>query len=656
MEIGFAGTATLSIAAGGAVSVVGEFGDPTAVVLAGGDAGGAGAITVDGAGSTLTATSFQIGYGGKGSLSVTDGASVDEDSSGADAFEVGSLAGSTGSVSVSGVGSKLVSATGFRVGASGVGSMRITDGATATASEYLVFGFAAGSHGYGTIAGATVMVGKAGVGADDVLIGEDGVGALTIGAGGVLTDADSAGVGARSSLAMAGGSFSSTVLTNQGAITGFGAIRGAVVNDSKVTATGGTMLLNEALTGTGSESISATGTLQLAGASLGTTGVVWGAAGSTLDGHGTVASRTNMAGTVTSSGITFSGVGNRFSGTLAGKAAIAFSGGSETFAGTTITAARVNVSGASVTLSGSIALGGLLVATTSDLVVSTAGATLTGSGVLELTNLSTNKIAGASAAATLTNGATIEGAGALGAGTMTLINGAKGVINGDDLAALKIDTGSVAVANAGLIEATGRGGLAIAGAVKNTGLLAAAGGKLEVDGAVSGAGSVTITAGTADFAGTFNEDVTFDGTTGTLELAHARTYSGKISGFSLTGGTSLDLVDIGFTGGVTKATFGGSATSGVLTVTSGAEVAKINLVGDYRSSVWTLSTDGHGGTKIVDPIKAASSTETSRPTSNILPFIAAMGSFDPGGSVDWAGNTEFGQSHPLLLAAVRSGK
>jgi len=438
VEIGYAGTGALSIAAGGAVAIDGPQGNSTATVLAGGVAGGSGAITVDGAGSTLTADStFGIGYGGKGSLSVTNGASVDENGSGVEAFEIGSLAGSTGSVSVSGAGSKLISATGIRVGASGVGSMSITAGATATATEYLVFGFATGSHGYGGITGATVTVGQAGPGTSGVWIGENGVGTLTLCAGGVLTDADTAAVGVGSSLFMAGGSFSSTGTTNQGVIEGFGAIKGAI-------------------------------------------------------------------------------------------------------------------------------------------------------------------------------------------------------------------------ANAGVIEATGSVGLTVTGSIMNAGWLVVAGGKLTVAGAVSENGLVAINGGTADFAGTFNENVTFSGSTGTLELAHAQSYSGKITGFSLTGATSLDLADIGFTSGVTKAAYSGSTTSGVLTVTSGAEVATIHLVGDYKSSIWTLSGDGHGGTTIVDPTNPAAAA-TPRPTSAVLPFIAAMASFDPGGS-DWIGAAESVTSHPLLLAAVRSGR
>ena len=39
--------------------------------------------------------------------------------------------------------------------------------------------------------------------------------------------------------------------------------------------------------------------------------------------------------------------------------------------------------------------------------------------------------------------------------------------------------------------------------------------------------------------------------------------------------------------------------SGVLTVTDGTHVAKINLTGDYTAATFTAASDGHGGVAIV---------------------------------------------------------
>ena len=91
----------------------------------------------------------------------------------------------------------------------------------------------------------------------------------------------------------------------------------------------------------------------------------------------------------------------------------------------------------------------------------------------------------------------------------------------------------------------------------------------------------------------------FTGTTGVLELAQSKTYTATITGFSASGGTSLDLGDIGFVGS-TEATFSGTRNSGVLTVTDGTNTAHIRLKGDYTHSTFVASGDGHGGTVVVD--------------------------------------------------------
>ncbi len=109
--------------------------------------------------------------------------------------------------------------------------------------------------------------------------------------------------------------------------------------------------------------------------------------------------------------------------------------------------------------------------------------------------------------------------------------------------------------NAGLIETTGKGALTIKSVVANTGTIMANGGTLTLDAAVSGSGAVTIAAGTLDIANAgAAETVGFAGKSGKLELAHSRTYTGGVTGFSISGRTSFDLRDIGFVS-PTEATF-----------------------------------------------------------------------------------------------------
>src|SRR6185437_640690 len=61
-----------------------------------------------------------------------------------------------------------------------------------------------------------------------------------------------------------------------------------------------------------------------------------------------------------------------------------------------------------------------------------------------------------------------------------------------------------------------------------------------------------------------------------------------------------DLTDLAFTAS-TQATFLGTASGGTLSVSDGAETVKIALKGDYLSSTWSVSNDGHGGVNVVDP-------------------------------------------------------
>ncbi len=313
---------------------------------------------------------------------------------------------------------------------------------------------------------------------------------------------------------------------------------------------------------------------------------------------------TQTSGTVTvASGdtLTFTGAGNSFAGTVTGAGTVSLVGGSDTLSGISLTAAGFTISGAAVTLSGTITNPGKISAASPSIVISAAGAVLAGGGTFALTGAATNKITGAIGAATLANlDNTITGAGALGGGSMTLNNEAAGVINANLSKALTIDTGAATVINAGLIKASGTGGLTIASAVNNTGTLSAAGGNLTVNGAVTGTGKGMISGGTLNFTSSFNEDVSFTGASGVLELAQSKNYKGSVSGFSKTGGTSLDLVDIAFVG-AGEATFTGTATSGVLKVTDGVHTAKITLIGDYTASTFIASSDGHGGTLVHDP-------------------------------------------------------
>ena len=119
------------------------------------------------------------------------------------------------------------------------------------------------------------------------------------------------------------------------------------------------------------------------------------------------------------------------------------------------------------------------------------------------------------------------------------------------------------------------------------------------DAVVVDARPVTVTdGGTAEIPGVSAQLVTFTGTIGTLKLDDALAFTGQISG--LTGSDALDLADMRY-GANTTASFAGNTSGGTLTVTNGTETANIALLGNYLKSGWTLSSDGHGGTMVVDP-------------------------------------------------------
>ncbi len=231
------------------------------------------------------------------------------------------------------------------------------------------------------------------------------------------------------------------------------------------------------------------------------------------------------------------------------------------------------------------------------LMIGAVGVTLSGGGALLMYKNAANRIIGATSAATLTNvDNRIGGAGQLGGGQLTLVNGAAGRIFGNQATGLVIDTGANTIVNDGWIVARGAGGVTIASAVDNNGRLESVGSGLTVQGAVTGTGEVFIAGGTMNFASAFSQNVNFflQARSGTLELAQSQAFNAMITGFSSAGATTLDLADIAFVSS-------GEAIykKGVLTVTDGSHTAAIKLRGDYRGVVFTASSDGHGGTNVV---------------------------------------------------------
>ena len=89
--------------------------------------------------------------------------------------------------------------------------------------------------------------------------------------------------------------------------------------------------------------------------------------------------------------------------------------------------------------------------------------------------------------------------------------------------------------------------------------------------------------------------VMFSSSTGTLILDDSVSFSGTVSGLS--GRDSIDLRDIPATPFETPR-YQGTSASGTLTVSDGARTINIALLGNYNSSSFVASNDGHGGTSV----------------------------------------------------------
>ena len=207
-----------------------------------------------------------------------------------------------------------------------------------------------------------------------------------------------------------------------------------------------------------------------------------------------------------------------------------------------------------------------------------------------------NVIAGTSRPIVLTNvDNTISGAGQLGSGQLTLINKASGTIIATGTHELVIDTGSSTFSNAGLVQATGTGGLVVTGSMDNTGTLWADGSTITIHGAVTGTGQSIISGnGMIEFGAASTAHTTFDATaSGTLVLANAFDFSGTVAGFD-----GNDALVLGNVAGGTATTLdyvaGADGHSGVLNVSDGVHSAAIAFDGAYDAAGFAFETDSAG--------------------------------------------------------------
>lgn len=266
-----------------------------------------------------------------------------------------------------------------------------------------------------------------------------------------------------------------------------------------------------------------------------------------------------------------------------------------------------------------------------DTTLSIAGAvTLEGGGGLMLSDDTHNIIEGNAAGAALTNqDNTIFGAGSIGGGNLTLINQLAGDIDASATAPLDLNFQVNPISNAGVLQATGTGGLDIQGDVQNasSGLIEANHGDVLVAGDVTG-GSVGIVDATIEVTGALSAEVTFYTSTGMLKLDAPSMFSGKIAGFTgngtLAGSDQIDLAGINETAADFHASY--DKLTGILVVTDGTNTADLKFVGIYSQDNFQFTTDNDGGAIIYDPPTANRATATVGTTSgDAFVFHPAMG-------------------------------
>ena len=91
--------------------------------------------------------------------------------------------------------------------------------------------------------------------------------------------------------------------------------------------------------------------------------------------------------------------------------------------------------------------------------------------------------------------------------------------------------------------------------------------------------------------------VTFGGNTGTLKLDNSSSFTGTVAGLS--DQDTIDFADINFAM-MQRPSYFGDASDGTLSVTDGTHTANIALLGSYLASAFVASSDGHGGTNVVE--------------------------------------------------------
>ena len=215
IRIGESGTGQLNITAGGAL-LTNSSATTTVAAYIGNQAGSNGMVLIDGANSTWNATGYAIivGQAGSGAMTVQNGGFVVSGSDTAPSLVIAESAGSTGSVTLTGVGTSWNAPGQINVGQAGTGTLIVTSGASISTGFLMIVGGDPGGHGAVTIDGASTSVSVA----SNMIVGYSGNGTLSISSGGTLTSVASQATGLGGALGYKTGSIGTVTIDGAGSI------------------------------------------------------------------------------------------------------------------------------------------------------------------------------------------------------------------------------------------------------------------------------------------------------------------------------------------------------------------------------------------------------------------------------------------------------
>ncbi len=151
--------------------------------------------------------------------------------------------------------------------------------------------------------------------------------------------------------------------------------------------------------------------------------------------------------------------------------------------------------------------------------------------------------------------------------------------------------------------------------------------------------------GTLELASLFSGTLSFAAGTGTLKIDNSSSFNGSIGG-QLAIGDVIDLADI-TAGANASIGYSGNNSPGTLTVSDGTHTARIVLSGNYALANFTASSDGHGGTSIVDPPVMGQVSVPRAPIASVGDAQAATATAGPP-----AGSASFASVNAASIGAL----